>query len=99
GSSGNVFTEFADHAAAVAADAARNGRPCSDGCIGRHFLIWCTPGAVHVDPGRGDVPAVAADRASALRDAGYRAPTTASRPECWPAPTTLNPDPRSYRER
>ena len=90
--SGSVFTGYPDRAAAAHEDAKRDGC-CSAGCLGRHVIVWCEPGAVHVLPGCHDAPPVHRDLARALWDAGYRPPfgaTTASRPERWPAPPGLN---------
>jgi hypothetical protein len=91
--SGSVFTSYPDRAAAATDDAKRDG-DCSAGCLGRHVIVWTEPGRVRVLPGVHDAPAVPADLSRALWEAGYRPPfgaTTASRPERWPAPESLNP--------
>jgi hypothetical protein len=93
GSTGSTFTRYVDRAAAVLDDAKRDG-PCSPGCLGRHFLVWCEPGRVRVTLGAHDTPPQPTDLRRALWAAGYERPfgaTTASTPARWPAPASLNP--------
>jgi hypothetical protein len=80
------------------ADVALFDRECGPGCLRLHYRVWCTPGALHVEPGYHDPPPVPHDLGKALRAAGYHEPGGLPvkgfgviRPEDCPAPTRWNP--------
>jgi hypothetical protein len=77
-----VMSVFPDAEAAELADA-EMFTPCSPGCLGAHSRVWTEPGRLHVVPGVHDPPP------STLRAASGNAPGPG--PECWPAPSILNP--------
>ena len=74
-------------------------RRCTPACAG-HFLVWGTPGRLHVLRGPGD-DTIPTDRGSTLWQAGYRVPGAARQPPArhWPAVTPAQLDQLCRAER